>query len=226
MQTTMNGHAKLDAEVEPPKPIVHVLKNYYIKEGVSEKIRFLSDQIYGIRTHYVGKKGYACKGEDCLPLHHKRGSTWKGYSPAMVWNPQLKLWFPCCFEMSEGLELDLRHRLRRGQVWECYRDLPVEGKPQPQRAVYVVGKDSMDIPPAFDVRGIVRSLYHLEVLPPSIKNPAADRVYLAPVTGDDPNDGKEDFTFEAQMTPQEYEELAKQRDRILKDRQQKNGHKK
>lgn len=217
MQTTMNGKHEVEPSVEKGLGEKYVLRNWYCKEGDGQYIRLLSDVIYGMKTHYVGKKGYACKGELCNPLHHKRDTTWRGYIAAERWDKADRKWFPICFEMSEAMELDFRHRLARGQTWFVWREPCSEGKKSPQQARYVPGKDSLEIPLAFDIRPVVQALYHLERLPPTVKNPQPDRVIVGASDGPDPDEGREDVVIDAQMSLEELNEFNRIRDERMKE---------
>jgi hypothetical protein len=206
----LNGHSQQPAqEQRPAKPVqIEVVR---VQAGASALFRILSPSYGGLFTHFKGRSKY-CPGEDFCLLH-KMDRIWKGYCAAEWWLEKEKVWRPCVLEITESLELDMRGKFGRGQVWEVYREQRTSKK-----APQVMGKlhETVDVSrlrPPFDVVPVLRALYHSDVIDLSKKNPCAPRL-LAEDVSDDPPAILASKPVQA-MDPAEYEARRKQLDDLF-----------
>jgi hypothetical protein len=103
-----------------------------------------------------------------------------------VWNAAKNVWTPWVLEMTESLEVDLRSIVRRGQVWEIWRN-PLGKKSTPVEAKLLEeDRDPKRIPPVFDIVPVLRGLYHLTQIDLTHKNPMPPRTLVADIAGDGP----------------------------------------
>lgn len=183
---SQNGHTNGKLQSPPPRAPMRALRVLSIAPATTYHVMFLADEYGGCFTHYK-KKSHYCKGTDCPAwLHNCGDTTWKGYAPVVVWNSARNVWMPWVLEMTESLELDLRGILRRGQIWEIWRDplgkksTPVEGK------LLEEDRDASRIPKAFDIVPVLRGLYHLTQIDLTSRNPMPPRTLVEDIPDDGP----------------------------------------
>lgn len=189
-----NGHAIESPErfsipsrpTVPPASAMRALRVLSVAQGTTYHVQFLADDYGGCLTHYK-KKSHYCKGNDCPAwLHNCGDTTWKGYAAVVVWNAAKKVWMPWVLEITESLELDLRSIVRRGQIWELWRNAagkrssPAEGK------LLEEDRDPAGVPAAFSVVSVVRQLYHFTAIDLSQRNPMPPRTLVADIEGEGP----------------------------------------
>lgn len=204
--TTNGTHHAPESDRRVPGPLCRV-EVYNVKEGDPIFVRMLGETYRGLFTHYFRGKGHLCEGkEHCNTNVHKEPLTWKGYVAGQLFVPDRKLWMPVCLEITEALELEMRDNFRRGQTWELWR-APLPDKKNPQ----VQGKRHDDppaanLPPAFDITPILRTLYHRQTLPGHIPNPMPPRVVLESMEGEGPQ-ALQEKPAERILTKEERHEL-------------------
>lgn len=183
---SQNGDTNGKHESQAPRAPMRALRVLSIAPATTYHIMFLADTYGGCFTHYK-KKSHYCKGNDCPAwLHNCGDTTWKGYAPVVIWNAARNVWMPWVLEMTESLELDLREIVRRGQIWEIWRDplgkksTPVEGK------LIEDDRDPKRVPPAFDIVPVLRGLYHLAQIDLTHKNPMPPRTLVSDIADDGP----------------------------------------
>lgn len=161
---------------DPSKPVVRV----QVKRCAENElliVRFLSDSYGGLLTHYVRGRSQYCKGDDCPPIIHKAEITWKGYAPCMWWVDGQNVWRPIVLEITEHAELDLRAMIRKGQIWQFSRPVEPGKKNPPTFAALLEERTAQGLPPPFDVKPVLQTLYHAMTLDLSVKNPLPPRVF-------------------------------------------------
>jgi hypothetical protein len=180
----MSGSAAQSARSE------FVLKVERVHEGQTMIVRTLSETYGGLFTHYVRVQG---KGESvyCDPAFCCTGRVrdkrfWKGYAACQWWRPELKVWVPITLEITESLELDFRDRFARGQVWELYRGEKTKRKQSPTMGRLLRQDAPESVPPEFDYKPPLSSLYHVFELDLSVKNPLPKRVLVEPIADEGP----------------------------------------
>jgi hypothetical protein len=175
-------------EPRPQSPLaaMRALRTLSVASGATYHVMFLADTYGGCFTHYK-KKSHYCKGNECPAwLHNCGDTTWKGYAPVVVWNAAKNVWMPWVLEMTESLEVDLRGIVRRGQVWEIWRN-PLGKKSTPVECKLLEDdRDAKRIPPVFDIVPVLRGLYHLTQIDLSQKNPMPPRTLVCDIAGDGP----------------------------------------
>lgn len=159
----------------PQSKRVETLKVYRVDEGSLVYARFLTDTYGGCFTHYTRGISRLCGGRECNPLYHKFDKCWKGYTPVYLYDREKKKWIGKVLEITENLELDLRGRLARGQVWELFRHMPVQGKAQPVEGRMVEEHPPESFPPIFDIRPTLLHLYHVDKIDLNYPNPLPPR---------------------------------------------------
>lgn len=165
---------------------IGVLRVFRVEEGTTVHARTLSDGYSGLITHYYKKRSLICRGDDCDSMIHKTERVWKGYAAVELWNAATKLWNPWVLEITESLELDLRGKWKRGQVWEFYRDTPTKGKAMPITGKLLEERDPATMPPAFEFRPVLLHLYHVHAIHLGALNPMPPRVLVQASEGDAP----------------------------------------
>ena len=180
----MNGHAARQSyrvevyRVDSPEPVfVRILSDAY-EDGI----------LKGLFTHYWQKRSQYCRGADCKISNHATDRTWKGYVAAerLLVVRGKALYVPICLEITEYLELDMRHVIGRGQLWELWKADAGKGKKSP-----VTGKLHDDEPPRdlrapFDIMPCLRSVYHQDRIELIHKSPIPARVFETEVAGELP----------------------------------------
>lgn len=118
---------------------------------------------------------------------------WKGYTSALVWSRPEKRWLPVCFEITERLELDLRGRYKRGQIWECSREEKTKKKPRPAaRGQLLEERKDSETPPELDLVPFLRSFYHRQDLDLDTPNPFPPITMVEAVEAAAPGQGTSD----------------------------------
>jgi len=151
-----------------------------VPKGGSMNVRALSPHYAGLFTHWNPrkKKGEYCAGDDCpLPMH-KTPRTWHGYFAAQLYDAGRQRWSPCVFELTEHAELDLRGRYRRGQVWRFDRPATKGDKAAPVTATLLGSYPDTVVPVAFDLRNVLRYVFHVSDLNMGHANPLPPRVLV------------------------------------------------
>jgi hypothetical protein len=131
------------------------------KKGGTATVRCLSEKILGFTTHYSKNGSPPCLGEGrCPPSTHKDREIWKGYIAAEEWDEALQLWKPCCCEITEHCELEMRGRYVRGQQWVLKRYPPDSKKPKAIEAKLLSERSEGVLPPAFELHTCLLIFYH------------------------------------------------------------------
>jgi len=164
MQEPVSGGA------ESPPSAVDV-RLHRIKHGTSATVWMLDDTYSGLMTHRDGEWGRYCPGERNGCTLHKKELFWKGYVAAMVWEPGCGAWLPRVLEITERLELDLRCRYARGQVWQLNRERELTKKKNPVRGKLLETRDLAETPAAFTVFDVLYAIYHRQDVILGIENP-------------------------------------------------------
>lgn len=151
---------------------------FRIDEGKVATVRMLSDAIGGILTHYAGGRSEYCKGNDCPDALHRRGSYWKGYVAAELFEPRPRHWIPIVLEITEALELDMRGRYARGQVWQLSRNPSSKRRHFPIVGMLIQEPTAQVLRAAFDVRPVLAHLYHTNEIALDRDNPTPAPVVL------------------------------------------------
>ena len=141
-------------------------------------IRFLSE-LRGMMTHFIGRT-FPCPGEiDCPKNRHKEKPIWKGYCAAERFSPIDKLWYPCVFEATEGLEERLRGTGLRGQVWSLSK-VYNKKKPMPVEGIFLEETPEEELRPSFDIELVFQRLYRGEKWVLDVPNPNPPKLVLTP----------------------------------------------
>lgn len=164
-----------------------VLRILRVEPGDSHTIRTLSRHYGGCFTHYKGRSHYCPGREECQ--YHKLDVQWKGYALVERWEGEGILWRPFVLEITEGLELDLRGKWDRGQVWEISRLPQVKaGKATPVRGRRLEERDPDTFPPEFDFTAVLLHTYHVRQIRLDKENPLPPRILISSSTGAPPVD--------------------------------------
>jgi len=200
---------------ENPKVRIEV---FTIALGVPYHVRMLSGEVSGLFFHWKRGGGTYCDPGTCCTEVPRPGRTWLGFVAAEVYDRLAKLWRPTCFPISERLELDLRHRYRRGQTWLIEQGKPIDKKNQPVRGKLVDEANPTSFPAAFQILPVIRTIYHAPHAELGQKNPMPDIVLVeasnAPppkglVTSDEPIQ---------RMSAEEHRALIEKQNRELAER--------
>ena len=166
------------------------LQVFRLKSDTSFHVRILSMSYGGCMTHWKGSaqsgRSFYCSPRDCKLCCSDRNRTWKGYFAGEVYDTVKRWWVPFCVELTEAVELDLRHRFGRGQTWTFSRAAQVSKKKTPVKAVLLEERDPAAMPPAFDFLPVLRTLYHTTEIELDVASPVPDRIYVEPTAGDAP----------------------------------------
>lgn len=168
------------------------LRIFSVKAGTEYHVRTLSEQIFGLFTHWKpAVKGSAggskyCWGARCPDGMHRTERIWKGYIAAEWYDRPSKLWKPVCLEVTEYCELDMRHLYCRGQVWFLRRPKSKRMEREPLRATLEETLKPYQVSPDFDIFPCLVGVYHSPEIDIRQKNPLPDRVMVEPVQGDPP----------------------------------------
>ncbi len=177
-------------------------------------IRTLSRELLGLFTHWGAKRPWYCDPDGCAANIHKWPRTWRGYLAAEVWEQARRVWVPCCFEITENCERDMRQLYKRGQVWKISREASKKGKHFPVVAELLEQRPESDFPHAFDLQPILTNLYHHCGILVNQPNPMPCRLYLACSEGEAPpnvNGEQEAKPFDKEESRKAFEELRRAR---------------
>jgi hypothetical protein len=172
--------------VPPKNPNEIKVQVFRVKPGQRWHIRTLSEQYGGLFTHWKKPRSEYCPGEEGGCQLHRTPTFWKGYSAVDVFDETTELWNPAVLEISEHLELDFRNVYRKGQMWLLSRDHVLDHKKPPVRGVCVADVDHGELRELFDVRPVLRTLFHAPNLALDKKNPMPARTVLEAVKGTPP----------------------------------------
>lgn len=151
----------IDRDNRLPQYPLEVLR---VKSGESYFVRILekvgpTKRIFGLNTHYHQKSHY-CIGQGCPAALHSRDTVWKGYLAVEFWVESARHWISACLEVTEALELDLRGRVDRGQVWQLTRVPDARKKRFPVCGLLIEETDGSAFPLAFDFYPVLQWMYH------------------------------------------------------------------
>lgn len=163
----------------------HVLRVFRLKPGERCTVRTLSESYGGLFTHFVRGRSVYCDPTNCNPANHRTGRFWKGYAAAEVWMKPEGLYVPVVLELTEALELDVRGRWKRGQLWELSREKQV-GRRHPPIVGVLLGDAPGPLPPAFDCFDVLTHLYHADGIQLEEENPMPPRVMVKASVGAPP----------------------------------------
>lgn len=163
---------RLDAEV-----VVRVLR---LGEGLTETLRTLAASYRGLLTHWHKGRSYYCPGAE-LCNYHRLPTVWKGYTPIEVWKAIDCCWYPWVLEISENLDLDMKPRFDRGQVWEIERTVrKKKGCGAPVKGRLLEERDQAHFPEPFAMSAILRTLYNWKDIRLDQDNPLPPRTLVRP----------------------------------------------
>lgn len=164
------------------------LRIWRIDEGQVCQILFLADKLLGLHVHFVKRRSEYCDPRGCLYPCAKLRKVWKTYLPACYWDSPEQRWVPVVQEVTSSLELDLRGRLKRGQVWELTCPQKIGEKNPPISGRQLTTWPAADVPPAFDVRPPLCHLFGVDLVQLNVPNPLPPRPYVEPFSGPAPVD--------------------------------------
>lgn len=145
---------------------------FRLKEGTQAHVRLLAPTYGGLTQHYDRRSGgIYCRDERCPVGTHKIPEQYRGYCAAQVYNQQRRLWVHTVLEMTEKCEMDMRPHFRRGQVWLVSKSLKMKKKMPKMRAELLEQLDADQLPPAFEILGVLRTFYHCQDLMLNKLNP-------------------------------------------------------
>lgn len=177
VQTTLEGNPRLP---------IYPLRIGRCELGATIYVRVLSTRYVGLFTHWHQGHSVYCHDKDCPTGIHAKERLWKGYFAGEIYDQRANLWHPACMELTERCELDMRHQFDRGQVWEWSRVIEAGKKKAATRARLTEECDANAWPAAFDLVPCLRTVYHVDVLDLSAKNPMPDAVMVEPSAGPAP----------------------------------------
>jgi hypothetical protein len=163
-----------------PRPESYPLRVFRVKEGCTWTVLCLSERIGGCFVHWLRGRSFYCDPRGCPPAKHNSDRQWKGYAAAHLWDAPAALWLPIVLEVTESLELDLRGLYARGQLWEVSRPEQSDRRKTPVAGRLIGTRTPRETPAAFDVKDVLRHLYHTDVIDLTAKNPLPSRVIVEP----------------------------------------------
>jgi hypothetical protein len=101
------------------------------EEGQSFILRFLTEKYGGMFTHWTGTRSVRCWSSGCEPCRKRNRQIWKGYIGVEEWIASTRSWKPHVLEISEHLELRLRGRNLKGEVFKVSRAKKASGTKKP-----------------------------------------------------------------------------------------------
>jgi hypothetical protein len=186
----------------------HRLRVFRVCPGVQVIARTLSPSYKGCFTHWSRKKSILCLGSECNPADHKTQKLWKGYALVELYDQVAAHWLPTVLEISEHLELDLRGKYKRGQVWEFSREKEQGKKVTPVMGRLLEQRDPDTFPREFSFVSVLQHLYHAETIDLSCHNPLPDRILVTHSEGAPPPQPSGESPGNL-LTPQEIREALK-----------------
>ena len=169
-----------------------------LKAGTNVSVRSLADRYGGCLVHWEKGRNRYHPREGCRWCSGKGETTWKGYFAAEYWSLQRGVWLPTVAELTEAGELDVRGSFGRGVVLRFWREKQLDAKEPRQNVAVIERLEPSSLRPPFDIRPILRTIYHVDEILLDVDNPAADRVFLEPVADAPPGS-----TLPREKTPAE-----------------------
>lgn len=180
---------------------------FKIVPGSTLHVRMLSPEVDGLFIHWRRGGGVYCDPDTCCTGVHKADRFWRGFIAAEVYEHIRKRWIPTCFPVTERLELDFRHRYKRGQTWKIRQLVEANHKKQPLRGELVEEFPANTMPGVFPILPVIRTVYHAPLARLGQKNPMPDAVLVAPSAAPPP---KGTIKEDVEMDPAEWKRLRKQ----------------
>lgn len=178
-----------DASAPGARPAV-VVRVERVHPGQTMIVRTLSETYGGLLTHgsfVKGKwKSVYCDPESCCLGRVKDRRQWYGYAACQWWREDSKTWIPIALEITECLELDFRDVYQRGQLWELFQPAKVKNKVFASAGRLLRQDEPETLPPAFDVRSALYSVYGAWNIPLNVPNPHPKRLLLDQVADQAP----------------------------------------
>lgn len=141
----------------------------------------------GIYAHPQGKGTKPCAGDRCKHAAHAKETQWQGYAPALVYvEGNVCKWVYCVLQITEALEVTLRGRELRGELWRLRRVQVGDGKARKVVGELVGSWLECDTPPEFDVRPIVHRVTHTALIQWDREPLFSQPVFLPPVSAPPP----------------------------------------
>lgn len=159
---------------------VHAGEQFHVKI-----LSDVSDRIMGLLSHWKGRQSFACLSP-CPASLHSIPPQWKGYLAVEVWDEPKGPWYPWVLEVTEACELDMRHKVRRGQVWLVSRALEPTGKRAPVTATLTEEHKPETVSLAFGMLPVIWSVYHDTRVELTLPSPMPDRVWVQAVAAPPP----------------------------------------
>jgi hypothetical protein len=198
----------------PAKPIV--LEVLRVAHGQKVAVRSLVSEIGGLLTHWKVHSQYCDQTTNCRHCRSGTPTQWKGYFAGEGWDAVRKWWVPCVVEVTENCELHMRHRLQRGQTWELSRPPRVKERvPEPLEAMLIEECDPDGLPSAFDLYGVLRTLYHVNHISLTTPNPLPDRTIVEPTAGPEPGSFARTPAIETELSAEQFRHLREKQNRDL-----------
>jgi hypothetical protein len=172
---------------ETPGQGGYALRVVRVHAGQSITFLMLTDSLYGVLTRWEGR---GREGRSVLCQEHAadwpgaKKMQWKGYIAALMAGSGTDgRWWPVVLEVTEHAELYLRDKLARNQVWNFHRS-KIGKKVAPVSATLETTLNQSWQPPAFDILGVLRSVYRcLCDFPASVPNPLPAWSLVQPIEG-------------------------------------------
>lgn len=184
----------------------------------------LSDSIGGIYTHWIGSRrdgrSKYCRGDgECPSNWHKEIQIWKGYTSVLVYDQAKVLWFPYVLEVTENLELDLRDRYARGQIWQISKKPDGKKRVSSLSGTLTEEVDEARTPPALDYIPVLKWVFQTTNINLGAVNRMPPKTMVRPEAGYVPKAAA--HTVEESIRRQAEAELEEERKRALQERQAK-----
>jgi len=164
-----------------PNPAMIPLRVERVDPGASKDVWITGITMHGIMTRFQNGRSVYVHPEDHETVVVGKPIVWKGFLSACVYDRNLKQWVPVCLEISERLELDLRGRWKRGQIWRLSR-AKLEGKKKPPtRGALIETREDRDTPHPLDLRHKIEDIFRVKGMHLTTDNPLPDHVIVVPV---------------------------------------------
>lgn len=160
----------------------YALRVVRCKEGSSLTVRLLEDVGPGCLTHWVKDRSVYCPGPKLCPASIHGGKwTWQTFTSALLWSGATRAWYPICLGVTEGLDHCFRGQAVRGTEWLIRRPKGKDKGSEPLQAVLRQQLDPEGLPPAFSIRAVLLSTFHVGDIALNVPNPLPPPELVEPV---------------------------------------------
>jgi len=148
----------------------------YPPAGQGVNLVALDNSIFGTDSHWYDGRAFPCFGIDldCEGCKHGQVARWYGYLPSL-WLPSKTKVLACISEgaFRECLKLQSLNGSLRG--WQYRLERMGQGKTAPVRCVITGPRHGEPLPPSWDIRAALMTLWRVDSLPKSLqREPSAD----------------------------------------------------